>query len=78
MPKSKYPENYDNISLGSDMSIYSPIVGEVNYVKAVLPPPVVVPEPKPAKDSKKKADKKLKKNEEEAKVPLPMSNSINN
>jgi hypothetical protein len=37
-PKSKYPENYENISLGSDRSIYQPIVGEINYVQAVLPP----------------------------------------
>ena len=45
--KSKYPEGYENIPLGSDVSYYKPIVGEINYVEAVLPPlPVeVVPEP---------------------------------
>jgi len=45
--KSKYPDGYEKIPLGSDVSYYKPIVGEINYVEAVLPPlPVeVVPEP---------------------------------
>lgn len=39
--KSKYPDGYENIPLGSDLSNYKPIVGEINYVEAVLPPPPV-------------------------------------
>jgi len=41
---SKYPEGYQNVPLGSDFSHYLPIVGEINYVEAVVP---VVPEPIP-------------------------------
>ena len=37
-PKSMYPDGYENISMGSDRSIYHPIVGEINYVNAILPP----------------------------------------
>lgn len=29
---SKYPDDYDKISLGSDKSDYTPLVGEKNYV----------------------------------------------
>lgn len=36
-PKSQYPDGYENVPLGSDMSYYLPIVGEINYVQAVLP-----------------------------------------
>ena len=35
--QSKYPQNYDVISLGSDKSNYDPFVGERNYVEAVVP-----------------------------------------
>lgn len=35
--KSKYPKDYDQISLGSDKSDYNPFVGERNYVDAVVP-----------------------------------------
>ena len=35
--ESKYPQNYDVISLGSDKSNYDPFVGERNYVEAVVP-----------------------------------------
>ena len=34
---SKYPQDYLDISLGSDKSYYKPIVGEVNYVIAKIP-----------------------------------------
>ena len=38
---SKYPANYDVISLGSDKSEYEPFVGERNYVEAVVPEKIV-------------------------------------
>ena len=34
---SKYPEGYINDPLESVRSNYDPIVGEVNYLKAVMP-----------------------------------------
>jgi hypothetical protein len=56
--KSKYPDGYSNFPLGSDISYYAPIVGEINYVEAVLPPlPVeAVPEPLKIINNKSKAD----------------------
>lgn len=36
--KSKYPEGYHNVPMDSIVSNHGPIVGEVNYVQAVLPP----------------------------------------
>lgn len=64
--RSKYPENYENIPMGSDMSYYHPIVGEVNYVEAVLPPPPVPPAPVP-----QKVEKKPKKDSEPIDVIAP-------
>ena len=58
--KSKYPEGYENIPLGSDVSYYKPIVGEVNYVEAVIPVPVeAAPEPEPVKIKMKSKDQEL-------------------
>ena len=50
---SKYPEGYINDPMGSIMSNYDPIVGEVNYLQAVLPQPVVQPPP-PLKQEEEK------------------------
>jgi hypothetical protein len=47
---SKYPEGYIDDPLDSIRSNYDPIVGEVNYMKAVLPkPPVILPPSPPPK-----------------------------
>ena len=37
--KSKYPDGYEDKYYGTVQSNYNPIVGEINNVDAILPPP---------------------------------------